>query len=273
MYMHWLKTDLNELGTEKRAGYQNNTPFPHIVIEGLFNEEILDAVLEEFPDLSRSQGKLEYDNEHEVKLASIGEDHFGPRTKLFFHFLNSKPFIDFLEGMTGIDGLVPDPHFFGGGLHELKHGGFLNIHADFNRHPKMRLDRRLNLLIYLNKGWTDENGGQLELWDREMKVCHRMVVPAYNTAVVFSTTDFSYHGNPTPVNCPNGGSRKSLALYYYTNGRPEEEINVGLEDHATLFKLKPGQTLRKAQRAQKLKDAVALFVPPIVFRVRDALFR
>ena len=270
--MHWVRTDLDVLGTEKRIEYKENRPFPNIVIEGLFNEEVLDSVLEEFPDLSWSHGKIEYDNEHELKLASRGEEHFGPQTKLFLHFLNSKPFIDFLEELTGIDGLVPDPHFLGGGYHELKHGGFLNVHADFNRHRKMRLDRRVNLIIYLNKGWAEENGGQLELWDGEMKKCHKTVLPEYNTAVVFSTTDFSYHGNPTPVNRPDGGSRKSLALYYYTNGRPEEQIHEGLEEHGTIFKLEPGQKVRNAKLTHKLKDIASLFVPPIVFKMRDVLF-
>ena len=54
--------------------------------------------------------------------------------------------LEFLETLTGIDGLVPDPYFAGGGLHQIVRGGFLKVHADFNWHPKLRLDRRLNML-------------------------------------------------------------------------------------------------------------------------------
>ena len=273
MYLKDSNLDLEQFGKQKSEEYQSGKPFPHIVIHDVFSNETLDKVLEEFPDLRSSKDKLSYDNEHELKLASRGEDHFGPQTKQFLHFLNSRPFIVFLEEMTGIDGLIPDPHFFGGGLHELKNGGFLNIHADFNRHPKMQLDRRLNLLIYLNKDWKAENGGQFELWDKEMKECHVDVVPEFNTMAMFSTTDYSYHGNPNPINCEEGNSRKSIALYYYTNGRPDEEINPGLEDHSTLFKVKPGQILRDVKPKASIKQTIALFIPPIVFKVRDAIFR
>ncbi|MGB2691162.1 MAG: 2OG-Fe(II) oxygenase [Thermodesulfobacteriota bacterium] len=273
MYLKDPKLDLEQFGMQKSEEYQTAQPFPHIVIHDVFSNEVLDSVLDEFPDLRSSQNKLSYDSEHELKLASRGEDHFGPQTKQFLHFLNSRPFIVFLEEMTGIDGLIPDPHFFGGGLHELKNGGFLNIHADFNRHPKMQLDRRLNLLIYLNKGWKAENGGQFELWDKEMKECHVDVVPEYNTIAVFTTTDYSYHGNPNPIKCEENNSRKSIALYYYTNGRPEEEINPGLEDHSTLFKVKPGQVLKASNPKFSIKETIALFIPPIVFKVRDAIFK
>lgn len=85
----------------------------------------------------------------------------------------------------------------GGGLHELRNGGYLNVHADFNRHPKLKLDRRLNVLIYLNKDWISEYGGELQLWDKEMKNCEKKIIPIFNRMVIFSTTDFSYHGNPT----------------------------------------------------------------------------
>lgn len=270
MYLKDSNADLEELGKAKSAEYQSNKPFPHIVIKDMFSEDILNTVLREFPDLSKASDKFQYDNEHELKLASKGEIHFGPGTKQFIHFLNSRPFILFLEAMTGIDGLIPDPHLYGGGLHELKNSGFLNIHADFNRHPKIRLDRRLNVLIYLNKNWKEENGGQFELWDEEMKKCEVSVVPEFNTFAAFSTTSSSYHGNPNPISCAPGNSRKSIALYYYTNGRPEEEIKSGLEDHSTLFKLRPGQELKK--KSLSAKETIALFIPPIVFKIRDAIF-
>ncbi|MGH2611796.1 MAG: 2OG-Fe(II) oxygenase, partial [Rhabdochlamydiaceae bacterium] len=95
------------------------------------------------------------------------------------------------------------------------------------------LDRRINVLVYLNKSWKDEYGGHFELWDRDMKNCVNKVPPTYNTMAIFSTTDFSYHGHPDPLQCPQDMSRKSLALYYYSNGRPAEEIS--LEKHTTLF--------------------------------------
>ena len=102
----------------------------------------------------------------------------------------------------------------------------------------MKLDRRLNILIYLNKNWSENNGGQLELWDREMQKCVKNIIPIFNRMVVFSTTDFSYHGNPNKVKVESNLSRKSIALYYYSNGRPSSERELGL--HSTIFRKRPG---------------------------------
>ena len=143
-----------------------------------------------------------------------------------------------MQKLTGIkETLIPDPYLIGGGLHELRNEGFLNIHADFNRHPKMKLDRRLNILVYLNKNWKDEFGGQLQLWDKDMQECKKNIVPIFNRMVIFSTTNTSYHGNPIKVNHPNSVSRKSIAMYYYTNGRPNSENIIG--DHSTIFRKRP----------------------------------
>ncbi len=146
-----------------------------------------------------------------------------PVIRRLYWELNSADFLECLEILTGIQGLIPDPHLFGGGLHETRTGGYLNVHADFNKHPWFRLDRRLNLLVYLNPGWQPEWGGDLELWERDLSACVKTVSPLAGRAVLFSTTRDSFHGHPHPLACPEGVSRKSLALYYYSHGRPEGE--------------------------------------------------
>jgi Rps23 Pro-64 3,4-dihydroxylase Tpa1-like proline 4-hydroxylase len=119
-----------------------------------------------------------------------------------------------------------------GGLHQIERGGFLDVHIDFNVHPKLRLDRRLNMLIYLNHDWPEEYGGHLELWSRDMTSCEKRILPLFNRTVIFSTTDGSFHGHPRPLSCPEGRTRKSVSLYYYTSGRPEEERSPA---HDTIF--------------------------------------
>ena len=109
-------------------------------------------------------------------------------------FVKGCVFLEFLESLTGIDGLIPDPYYEGGGLHPIVPGGFLKVHADFNWHKDLKLDRRLNVIVYLNRNWKEEYGGHLELWNREMTRCERRVLPIFNRCVIFSTTDFSYHG-------------------------------------------------------------------------------
>ncbi|HWW61291.1 MAG TPA: 2OG-Fe(II) oxygenase, partial [Thermoanaerobaculia bacterium] len=154
-----------------------------------------------------------------------------PSIRAFLDAMNGFEMLLWLEALTGIDGLIPDPYFGGGGLHQIEPGGFLKVHADFNVHPKLKLDRRLNMLIYLNHDWREEWGGHLELWDAE--ACRKKILPAFNRTVIFSTTDSSFHGHPHPLTAPPNRTRKSVSLYYYTAGRPESERSA---PHDTIFR-------------------------------------
>jgi hypothetical protein len=221
-------------------------------------EPVLEAVLAEFPDPKRADW-FAFDSATERKLATKDDSAMGPATRHVLGQLNSGAFIDFLERLTGIEGLVPDPHFVGGGLHQIERGGHLKIHADFNRHPRTDLERRLNVLIYLNRDWKDEYGGAFELWSEDMGTCEAKILPYFNRCVVFSTTSTSFHGHPEPLACPEGETRKSMALYYYSKDRPAEERNDG---HNTLFQARPGE---------RLPDPVAPPKPPIAARARHVL--
>jgi hypothetical protein len=225
------------LAEQRRESYRRASPFPHVVLDDLFPPALLERVLGEFPGPDAIDWKRFADGTGR-KLATRHEAQMGTSTRSFLHELSSSRFVTFLERLTGIDGLIPDPHLEGGGLHQIQRGGYLKIHADFNRHPRLALDRRLNLLVYLNKHWKEEYGGHLELWPEDMSRCASRVLPAFNRCVVFSTTDVSYHGHPDPLACPEGWSRKSIALYYYSNGRPEAEA---ARAHSTLYQRRPGE--------------------------------
>ncbi len=213
--------------------YRHAHPFPHIVLDGLFDDDALDAVLRDFP-APDAMNWMTFDNPLEKKLGYYHETSAVSKTiRDFLNDMNSFGMLLWLEALTGIDGLIPDPYFGGGGLHQIEPGGFLKIHADFNIHPKLKLDRRLNMLIYLNKDWPEEYGGHLELWDRDVRRCEQRILPVFNRAVVFSTTDTSFHGHPHPLMAPPGVTRKSVSLYYYTAGRPPEERSA---PHDTLFR-------------------------------------
>jgi hypothetical protein len=142
----------------------------------------------------------------------------------------------------------------------LSRGGNLEVHVDFNRHNKLKLDRRINVLIYLNKNWKEEYGGHFELWNRDMSAAGQKILPLFNRCAIFSTTSYSYHGHPTPLACPPDRTRKSMATYYYTNGRPEEE-DTG--DHTTLFQTRPGVVAEKP--GMSMKDAMRAITPPILW--------
>ena len=206
---------------ELRDSYASAQPFPHIVIDGLFDDAILDTVLEDFPAPGAMRW-ARFDNPNEKKLGFYYETSaISRRLRLFLDSLNRFEMLLFLEQLTGIEGLIPDPYFGGGGLHQIESGGFLKMHVDFNRHPKLHLDRRLNMLIYLNRNWAPSYGGELELWDVRTRECVRAIAPLFNRTVVFSTSESSLHGHPRPLTTPPDVTRRSVSLYYYTAGRPD----------------------------------------------------
>lgn len=243
---------LAAIGEHHRGQFASGDPFPHLVMEDLVPPDSLDAIIAEFP---AADSELWYQRKRETarKLTNSQDWLMGPVTRQLLAEFNGSLFCTFLEDLCGIDGLIPDPHFEGGGMHQSTTGGFLKVHADFNVHPKLRLDRRLNLLVYLNRDWEDEWGGHLELWDREMTRCVRKVAPAFGSSVVFATTDWSFHGHPDPMRCPPTVTRKSLAIYYYTSGRPEE---VDARSHGTLYQRREGEAFTEARR-EPLRERLA----------------
>lgn len=250
---------LADLAAQHHDSYASAAPFPHVVLDDFVPDSLIDALLSEFPEPgNRSAAWEKLDHGKERKLALAADARMGPVTRQVLAQCNSSTFVEFLEALTGISGLIPDPHFVGGGLHQIEPGGFLKVHADFNTHKRLRLDRRLNVLLYLNRDWPDAYGGHLQLWDREMRRCERSVLPIAGRCVVFSTTDTSYHGHPDPLTCPPDRTRKSLALYYYSNGRPAEEMS---DDHTTLFKARPDERLKGRPAA---RDLARRWLPPAV---------
>jgi hypothetical protein len=228
------------------ANYKSKFPFPHTYYDGLFPMDVLEAVEKEIPDAPKVKaggGCVEGSQKcYNTKLqkhknAFDDERFFGPATLSLFTTLKSAKFTKFLEQLTGIENLVPDPEYRGSGVHQTLSGGQLNIHADFNRYEKYDLHRRVNVFVFLNPSWNESYGGQLELWSRDLKSCGAKINPDLGRFVVFSSTDFSYHGHPHPLTCPENRSRRSLALYYYTKTRPTNECieDNCLISHSTRF--------------------------------------
>lgn len=268
--MDFLKTsihDLIELGNQKHEEYANADPFPNIYFDNFFNADALREVLAEFPELGK-KGDIHYENPNESKYASKGEFRFGEKSRELAHFLNSQPFLMFLQNLTGIkEALVPDPYFEGGGFHQIKPGGYLKVHVDFHKHKLMGLDRRINVLVYLNESWEEEYGGHFELWERDMSKCAVRIAPLFNRMAIFSTTDYSWHGHPDKLTCPPDRSRKSMALYYYTNGRPDSEISPENRQRiTTTFTARKGQDSQKMTRFNNMVNLANDLLPPIVVR-------
>ncbi len=260
--------ELIALGKEKQEYYTHALPFASSYFDNIFNPDLLRAVIAEFPKIGDTKDDIQYANPNEVKLATKGEQRFGPNTLALVHYMNSQPFLEFLQNLTGIkETLIPDPYFEGGGFHEIKPGGYLKMHVDFHKHKLTKLDRRVNVLIYLNEDWEEEYGGHFELWEKDMSKCVTKILPVFNRMAMFSTTDYSWHGLPDPLTCPPDRSRRSVALYYYTNGRPENEVNLGDKSRiTTTFATRKGQDSGKMKIFNSLVNFANDLLPPILVK-------
>jgi hypothetical protein len=194
--------------------YAGAEPFPHVVIDGLFDTARLAAVAEELP--SRAPGWKVYDTPTERKQVFDRPEDLGPLARGLADELSGTEFVRFLECLTGIDGLVPDPHLTEAGFIDVPPGGFLHLHLDFTRSRRLSLVRRVNVLVYLNDGWQSEWGGQLEFWRTATDGPVQRIVPVINRTVVFSTPD-ALHGHPEPVAAPGGRHRLCFSAYYFTS--------------------------------------------------------
>jgi hypothetical protein len=222
----------------ERAGqaFRTAEPFQHVVLDGFLPAEAIELLIREFPgpdDIEwkmhgpgRTQWKREKDS---AKLANDDETKFAPFTRHFMGQLNSGVFLAFLEQLTGVQGIIPDPTYGHCGMHSTGRGGRLMMHTDVNRHPHgCQMHQILNLILYLNPDWKEEYGGHLELWNRQRKPVKR-ILPIANRVVVFNTSTRSLHGHPHPLTCPPGRRRNSLAVYYYLRDRPASEDYEGMQ--------------------------------------------
>lgn len=238
---------LASIAATEAENYKNAIPFAHGVYDDVFDPELLDKVIEEFKIGEKQWHSFE--SKYEKKLQMNRDINLQPVTRALIHNLNSEPFLEFLQKLTGIEGLIPDPYLAGGGLHKIPRGGKLGIHVDFNEHTTMHVYRRLNVLVYLNKNWEEEWGGHFEMWDEKRQGAVKKILPLFNRMAIFSTTNTSFHGHPEPLNCPEDRERISLALYYYTAKDRGEQSK---KSHSTLF-------LNEKGKREELSSAPSFF--------------
>lgn len=248
-------------GAALHERYVAARPYPHIVIDDFIDVDVLRHLLSEWPVTTehrkyydRSQERLKYEwQPHELTT---------PALRSFLAEMNAEPMLRFISSLTGIPKLIADPYYAGAGLHETKRGGHLGIHADFNIHKGMNLQRRINLLIYLNDDWSPEWNGDLEIWSTDMTERRVSVAPTLGRAVVFNTDLDSFHGVPDAIACPPDRSRRSIALYYYT--APEAGL-ASLPKRTTVFKPRPGTT-DVPDREVAMRHLINDWVPPALLR-------
>lgn len=249
--------------SELALRFRGAEPFRHVVIEDFLEPACAERLLATFPDFNPAKA-INEDGVVGAKAVHERIRALGPAYVALDELIQGRDFLELVSRITGIPDLLYDPHYFGGGTHDNRNGQGMNAHVDFNRHPVTHSHRRLNLIIYLNHDWQPDWGGVLELHSDPRSAHDRIqsVVPGFNRAVIFETTEHSWHGF-SPIALPPeqaGRSRRSVALYFYTDERPAEET---APTHSTVYvdaplpaRFQAGLTLSQAD-AEELRARFA----------------
>jgi len=215
-----------------RAAYQNARPFPYVVIDNLFADELLDALLAEMAAMSREQwANVEQDSrERTVRMRSAAE--LGAAGGRLLSIVNSAGFLYLLSEITGVWQLLPDPYLQGAGYASMRRGDYFNVHSDRNVAYDTGLVRRLAMIVFLNKSWKPEYEGRLELWNTDATRCDAAVDPLFNRTVIFEVAYPNFHGVPVPLACPVDRKRQSFILYFHTAGA---QARSDIKPHTSIF--------------------------------------
>jgi hypothetical protein len=206
---------LRAVARDRRDEFCRALPFPHVVIDDFLDPDVAARLVDE---IATTEGEwIFYHHVNERKRGFNDVARMGPTARQVVAELNDAAMLAVLATLTGIPDLRADPILEGGGFSEVERGGYVNVHADFLSHSRERTwTRRLNLIVFLNTGWSEQDGGALELWDRQVQRAEQRVTPTFNRAIIFTTTAEAFHA-VEPVRCAEGRKRRSLALYYFTD--------------------------------------------------------
>lgn len=248
-----------------REQFLAKRPYGYANVGELFDNTTLISVSKEVGDHVESLPAERdfYASYRKHKLSDMQRMPFN--TQSLVGYLNSQEFIRILEKITNINEIYGDPDLLGGGIHAIGRDGYLKLHTDFNWHPKLKMHRRLNLLIYINEVWDPQWNGNIELWDSNAKTRLLSMAPQLGNALLFETTDFSYHGHPDPLKCPNNVYRKSIAMYYYTQTRPPSQISFGRSE-ITNYVERPGETF-ESDGGRRLRNKVELSLKRVLYKL------
>lgn len=220
------RVKLRDLALARRDAYRAAAPFPHAVFDDFLGAPIASALASRFPPPSHVGWMRRDYAEQSARLGQLQRTGFEGVDGALRHWLNElcgMAFVDFLSTLTGVDGLIADPHFRGAGLSATLPGGHLAVHADFNRDRSRHLERRLTVLHYLPVAWRDEWGGALELYADPPERCVARYAPVCDRLIVMDHGDRYWHGHPAPLMCPDGAFRATVGAYYYVATAPADD--------------------------------------------------
>jgi hypothetical protein len=246
-------TVLVEERANLRSRYVKADPFPHLVFDNLFPAQCLEDVARDF-DRAHSVRWRKIQSGFQSRQVSVPDSPLPPVVQQYFNIVNSGPFIRFLSDITGVPDLIPDPALYGGGMHQVRGGGTFDIHVDFEQHPRTLLKNRLVVITYLNEGWGEEDGGDLELWRLKPRQRVTSVLPIFGRTVIMGQSKVAAHGHLQPIR--DGRTRRSVTAYFYTNGFLPMITNDLLP---TVYVSRKGQSL-----SQSAELMLRLITPPFI---------
>jgi len=228
-----------KLALKLADSYRNALPWEHVVIDDFLPIDVATQLAESYPKpnvLSMLKEDIKpwkyHKNENVDRWLLDNTTEMPESLKMFASAVNSRHFLQFLEVITGIEAILPDPYFLGGGAMVTGTGGFLKVHADFNWNANSQVWRRANALFYLTPDWEKTWGGNLELWTKDGKKKVIEVEPKFNRVVIFSTKSDTYHGQPIPTKTPKGITRNLFSSFYYSS---KSSDGIDVDPHFTKY--------------------------------------
>jgi Rps23 Pro-64 3,4-dihydroxylase Tpa1-like proline 4-hydroxylase len=243
------------------ATYRAAAPFPHLVLDNLFQSEVLEHLIEEMQGLREAQWRVVETQSLERVRRMRCVDELGMAGTELVNALHGASFLYVLSAITGIQQLLPDPYLQGAGYASMRPGDFFKVHSDRSVAYDTGLTRRLAMIIFLNKAWSADYHGQLELWDAQATRCEVSIDPLFNRTVIFEVATPNFHGVPAPITCPDGRSRKSFIVYYHTVGADGKDVIP----HSSIF--------AHARERPKLLTLARQVTPPVLFNAAKRLIR
>ena len=235
-----------QLVEEYSVSYQEASPYPYVMFDGLFDDAVIDQINREIDESNFKKDERAIEG-IEIKVRSDFEDNesLPPVTKTAFEVLNGGKFLELVSRLTGIDGLISDPYYDGGGINITENQGTLAVHVDGTTQHRMKVCRRINAILFLNEEWDENWNGYHEQWEFINKDkspfdedqswrCVRKILPKKNRLMIFTTNDHSWHGHAGVLEVPEQVQRRSLITYYYTATRPESDLVFDVP-HRALF--------------------------------------
>ena len=263
---NWINDD--DFLKKMQYDFINAEPFEHIIVPNFLSNDYAELIYKNFPVDIENDNWYKYNNPIEYKYASDNLKLMPKPLEQIFYLLSCKEIIEVFSNISGINNLEYDPYLHGAGIHVLSTGGKLDIHLDYEKHPYLNKERRLNIILYMNKDWKEEWNGDTQLWDKNMSKCIVKSHVKFNTAIIFKTNETSWHGLPDPIKCPKNIFRKSIA-YYYISSLESKPDNFIIGNDGSGFRTKATFIKRPQDPPDELKEKLYKIRPIRLIQKED----